>query len=500
MKRILIIAMIALSFLMSSCAVIEGETKERIVAPDNMLSPITGKWEVVELIYSLGSGNHQEADYRVGETGLFHKDGVVLGQDYTSTPSFKIKKVRTRDYLISKFKLNPASLGIEEDYIKVITIINQDRYFTEFIEVDEDTLIAYLDESFYRLERQLDQVSLEEVERYINVEKNVQRNLGDTIDESLSTGLLLGVRTQGFDDTYQIPTWEYRTYWINMQNRNLEGLYELDRILLPRKNGFWFVDQERTVEDGIIADEIKTTPLFTPDNNSEIMEAMVFDSRERTLLQERPVPSILRNILFVGNDYVSIENIELDRGDRRSLHVYAMDNLADKKPIKLSDLVGETGRDLFLEGVRSVTAVNNSTLINEENVGLVRNNGYWTLKGRINYKENEKELYRDFNIKAIPPKEMVSYDELAMPWDAVKLTVPDVQDVFSSPNNEFMVVITTSHIVIYSLEEYDIDITPVARVRLPNDSSVIMSEWAVGRYPGIWQNEMIKHGAVEVER
>ena len=202
----------------------------------------------------------------------------------------------------------------------------------------------------------------------------------------------------------------------------------------------------------------------------------------------------------MGNDYVSIENIELDRGDRRSLHVYAMDNLADKKPIKLSDLVGETGRDLFLEGVRSVTAVNNSTLINEENVGLVRNNGYWTLKGRINYKENEKELYRDFNIKAIPPKEMVSYDELAMPWDAVKLTVPDVQDVFSSPNNEFMVVITTSHIVIYSLEEYDIDITPVARVRLPNDSSVIMSEWAVGRYPGIWQNEMIKHGAVEVER
>ena len=500
MRRLLVVVMIALSFIMTSCAVIEGETKERIVAPDNNLSPITGKWEVAELVYNLGSVNNQETDSRVGDIGLFHKDGVVLGQDYTSTPSFKIKKVRTRDYLISKFKLNPASLGIEEDYIKVITIINEDQYFAEFIEVDEDTLLVYFDESFYRLERQLEAVSLEEVERYINVEKNVQRNLGETIDESLSTGLLLGVRTQGFDDAYQIPTWEYRTYWINMQNRSLEGLYELDRILLPRKNGFWFVDQERTFEEGIISDEIDATPLFTPDDNSEIMEAMVFDSRERTLLQERPVPSILRNILFVGNDYVSVENIELDRDERRSLHIYAIDNLSEKKPIKLSDLVGETGRDLFLEGVRSVTAVDENIMINEENVGLVRNNGYWTLKGRINYKENEKELYRDFNIKAIPPKEMVSYDELAIPWDAVKLTVPDVQDVFSSPNNEFMVVITTSHIVIYSLEEYDIDNTPVARIRLPNDSTVIMSEWAVGRYPGIWQNEMIKHGAAELER
>ena len=154
MRRLLLVVMIALSFIMTSCAVIEGETKERIVAPDNNLSPITGKWEVAELVYNLGSVNNQETDSRVGDIGLFHKDGVVLGQDYTSTPSFKIKKVRTRDYLISKFKLNPASLGIEEDYIKVITIINEDQYFAEFIEVDEDTLLVYFDESFYRLERQ----------------------------------------------------------------------------------------------------------------------------------------------------------------------------------------------------------------------------------------------------------------------------------------------------------------------------------------------------------
>ncbi len=500
MKKLLMLILIGISFLMTSCAVIEGEIKERIVAPDNNLAPITGKWEVTELVYSLSSINNQDESSHIGESGLFHKDGVLLGQDYTSNPSFKIKKVRARDYLISKFKLNPASLKIDDDYIKVVTILNENQYFTEFIEIDHDTMLVYLNESFYRLERQLEEVNLDEVERYINVEKNVQRNLGEIADESLSTGLLLGIKTQGFTDTYQIPTWEYKTYWINMQNRSLEGLYELDRLLLPRKNGFWFVDQERNFENGIISDEIEATPLFTPEINSEMMEAMVFDARERTLLEERPVPSILKNIVFVGNDYISVENIELEREDRRTLQVYAIDNLAEKKPIKLSDLIGDTGRDLFQEGVRSVSAIDDNIMINEENVGLVRRNGYWTLKGRINYKENEKDLYKDFNIKAIPPKEMVSYDELALPWDAIKLTVPDVEDVFSSPNNEFIVVITASHIVIYSLEEYDINSIPVARIRLPNDSTVIMSEWGVGRYTLIWQNEMIKHGATEIER
>ncbi|MGM0396558.1 MAG: hypothetical protein ACQEP4_05830 [Bacillota bacterium] len=500
MRKYLLVLLILLPFLFSSCAVIEGETKERIVAPDNNIAPITGKWEITELVYSLGGVDNQEDPPHIGESGLFHKDGVVLGQDYSSDPSFKIKKVKTRDYLISKFKLNPASLQIEDDYIQVITILNEDQYFAEFIVIDDDTMLVYKDESFYRLERQLDEVSLDEVERYINVEKNIQRNLGEDAEVSLSTGLLLGIKTQKFDDAYQIPTWEYRTYWINMQNRELAGLYKLDRILLPRKNGFWFVDQERIVENSTISDNIEATPLFTPNSNEEIMEAMTFDNRERTILEERPVPSILKNILFLGNDYISVENIELDREDRRTLQVYAIDNLSEKKAIKLSDLVGETGRDLFLEGVRSVTAIDDNIMINEENVGLVRKNGYWTMMGRINYKENDKELYRDFNIKAIPPKEMVSYDELAIPWDAVKLTVPDVEDVFSSPNNEFIVVITTSHIVIYSLEEYDIDNNPVARIRLPNDSEVVMSEWAVGRYPGIWQNEMIKHGAEEIER
>jgi len=498
MKIIRIGAMIILSILLSSCGVIEGETKERILAPENNLPPIEGRWEVVEKIY--GFTKEGEEDSFIGTLGLFHQNGVVIGEEYTNEPSYKIKKVNTKDYLIYKHKISPTSLKIEGDYVYIISIYNEDRYFNEFVKLDDDTILYGKDDNFYKLTRLQPKVSIDEVDRYIKAEKSVQSNLGGVQNEAYSSGLLLGVKVQTFDEVNQVSSWEYKTYWINMQDSQLAGFYELDKLLLPRKNGFWFIDQNRIDENSTLQDEIIATPLFAIPEVIKPLDGLEIPSGEVDQIKiERPIPSILKNILFVGNDYISVENIDLDRNDRRTLQVYAIDNLEDKQPIKLSDLVGETGRELFLEGARTVIAIDEKIIPNEENVGLVRRNGYWTFRGRVNYKENEEELFKDFNIKAIPPKEMVSYDDQSIPWDAVRLALPDVTDVFTSPNNEFIVVITTSHIVIYSLEGYDINISPLMSIRLPNDSTVIMSEWGVGRYPAIWENEMIKHGAKPVE-
>ncbi|NMR95754.1 hypothetical protein HKB01_00440, partial [Vibrio parahaemolyticus] len=102
------------------------------------------------------------------------------------------------------------------------------------------------------------------------------------------------------------------------------------------------------------------------------------------------------------------------------------DNLEDEKPIRLSDLIGENGTNLFNEGARNSVNFEKAITVNEENFGLVRRNGYWTLKGRVNFKEKEIEYFSDFSIKALPPKEMVSYDELAIPFEVLKLNLPNV--------------------------------------------------------------------------
>ncbi len=494
--KVLLILIISLS-LITGCGVIEAGVRDQIVAPDNNIPPILGKWEVSDINYKVNLNDLNITD-KIGQVGLFHKNAVMICSDYSSSPEYKIKRVKSRDYLIYKYNLEPSNLGIEDEFIKVVTIYNENNYFKEFILIDEDKLIVYDEEAFYNMKRVLKEVSEEEVNRYINIEESVQRTFTTTDMVNINSGLLLGIKVQAFDEENSLPVWEYKTYWINVNNKTSLDAYELDRLLLPRRNGFWYIDSERTIDNNLLYDEIKASPLLKVDNKKVSSEDLSFDLREKDELIVSKIPSVLKNILFVGNDYIAVENIDLNRNDRRTLQIYTIDNLKDKKPIKLSDLIGNDGKDLFQEAASSSLSLNKDILANEENVSLYRRNGYWTLKGRVNFKENNEELYKDFNIKAIPPKEMVSYDELSLPWDAIRLTVPDVVDVFSSPNSDFLVVITSENIVIYSLDEYDINKSPIGKIPLPRDSSVIMSEWAVGRYPNIWQSTMIKSGAKEI--
>src|SRR5699024_12652867 len=121
-----------------------------------------------------------------------------------------------------------------------------------------------------------------------------------------------------------------------------------------------------------------------------------------------------------------------------------------------------------------------SAIFNESNMGLFRQNGYWIFKGRVNYKKNNEELYKDFDIKAIPPEEMVSYDELKIPWNKLKMQIPQAKDIFSSPNEDIIVVENRSALLIYELSNGKIkDMSLIKKIPLPDKSSVIMSEQAI---------------------
>lgn len=497
-KFIKILVIIITVLLLTSCTIREGEVKDRVTSPENNLPPISGKW-IIEDLKKETTENLIEDNY-IGKEALFHKDGVVIGGDYSSHPSFKIKNVNAIDYLLYKYKTSAKTLGITDEKIQVVTILNENKYFYEFIKYGKDSMFVNIEDKFYSMKKVVDEVSLEEIERYINVEKSIMRTLGAVEDENLKSGILIGIKIPSYDEKNQASIWEYKTIWINSQNKRIEGLYELDQLLVPRKNGFWMIDNKREQIGSSTIDELVAIPQFKLDEGVNVLDDSNYTlETENITVEEKLVPSIIKNILFIGNDYISVENIDLDRNDRKTFQIYAIDNLTDKKPIKLSDLIGEDGTNIFYDGASSILSLDKTIIPNEENIALVRKNGYWIMRGRVNYKQNDEELSKDFNIKAIPPKEMVSYDELSIPWEAIRLMVPDVVDVFTSPNNDFIVVITMSHLVIYSIEAGDIVNQPVAKIKLPYDAKVIMSEWALGRYAGIWQNEVIKNNGVKLE-
>lgn len=500
-KYTLLILVITLALLMTSCGIRDVDSSERINAPQNNIPPIQGKWVIEEYIKGYkNQGDNSLEDSYIGKEGLFHKDGVVLGEEYSSNPSFRMKKVNAQDYLIYRYKTIPSILSIPNGDVEVITVLNENQFFYEFIKYEENHMLVYIEDTFFRLKKIVDEVSLDEINRYISVERNIMRTLDNLEADKLQTGILLGVKTPSYDEINGVPNWEYKTIWINSQDKKIVSVYELKDLLVPRKNGFWMVNVDREISLNAVKDEIVVTPQFRIEDNAfmEDEPSIVMSFGENKSFV-RTFPSVLKNILFVGNDYISIENIELDKNSKKTLQVLAMDNIQDNKSIKLSDLVGENGGKLFNEGVQNVVNLDSQTIPNEENVGLIRRNGYWSLKGRINYKQNEEELYKDFSIKAIPPKEMVSYDELTIPWNAVKLLIPEALDVFSSPNGEFIIVVTHSNLLIYSTEDGSISSNPITRIKLPYDASIIMSEWAVGRYANIWESQVIKNNGIRLE-
>lgn len=209
-------------------------------------------------------------------------------------------------------------------------------------------------------------------------------------------------------------------------------------------------------------------------------------------------PSIIKNILYVGNDYISVEEIELSN-NRKNLKTYPIDYLDNGKAVTISDILGAEGLRTFLEGAQGIMKSDTSMYLDEESFGLFRRNGYWIMKGRINYNTDGEELYRDFNIKAIPPKELVNYDELIISWNKIKSKIPEAIDAFTSPNEDILIVVTRNNLQIYAIENREISSKELGRIKLNSSDSIIMAEWSLGRYTTLWEEEVIRSGGIKIK-
>ncbi|MCG4584618.1 hypothetical protein L0P56_03845, partial [Anaerosalibacter bizertensis] len=121
------------------------------------------------------------------------------------------------------------------------------------------------------------------------------------------------------------------------------------------------------------------------------------------------------------------------------------------------------------------------------------------MKGRINVLEEDRDLYKDFNIKIIPPKELVMYDELSVSWNEVKHRVPEALDVFTSPNEDIALILTHNNILIYTIDQGKLSKEYIRKIKLNDSEAVVMAEWATGKYIYTWEEEFLKNMASVVE-
>lgn len=489
-----------LLIMLSGCTMTASDDADRIGRPSNNAMALEGTWKIDAYVggnNNTGSAQTDSADPVIGEKMGFSSLTMVFRGNYWNDVSFKVKRVNISEYFLHKNYNAENGLNVNDDEALVFTAYSQDKFLYEFVRISDDTMVVSIDDQYYRLKKVSDKFSGigNALAGSSALPAEVDRRAQSQIVRS---GLLMGIRTPVKTED-GIGDYAYNTYWISGINGYFQPILSAKDIYLPRMDGFW---------------KLRVDKRMGAEGTEDILSASMISKRgdqPQAILAEnysRRLESKLRSaIVYVGNDYVCVENTVLDSGEnttsaafKKTIRTLPVDNLSNIDGIKISDMAGENGTmamesavfELF-KGFGNNVAVNLDETTLQESFALYRKTGHWFFKGRLNLASSDLLPYMDFNLNLIPPANMVAYDMLQVPWTAIKDRVPQAVDVYTSPNKDIAVVLTRGEILLYSINGKDLAAQPSLKFPLAEGSSVVMAEWAVGDYVQSWEKSFVKN-------
>lgn len=510
MKRIKVFVLLILAtLLINGCAVTPSDSTRKIAPPKNKQLPIIGTWNIVEIIGGGSNTEESQVNEWLGKELRFSDEYIVLGDYFLKDPQYQIKRVNGQEYFLYNHKSFLEEFKLSDEQIEVITVIDKDKFFCEIIRINDEQLVLSINKFNFYLKKVSDEVgyspNLEDEQKKAE-NYNFQ---GYKEDDLIRSGVLIGLRTNADKENSknldQLHEYSYRTLWISSKNKNVNPTVEIEGITFPRRSGFWEIEFDRKTENGrtedllnaykILADEINEIPNMSIDHSQ----------------WKEKIGRIYKRIDYIGNDYVSIEIIGeggYEDSDKKwyesKLQVLPIDSLASKKNVRMIDLLGEDGIDSMKLGIQKAISSHNidrkDIIYSEElldNFGLERKLGHWFFKGRINHKEDSEIVSTDYSINIIPPSKLIFYDELYVPWTSIKDRVPGAVDAYVSPNKDIALVITKSEIIVYGVQHGQIEKTPLQKIDLKDNETVVMAEWATGHYVEEWNDFLLDLGNQE---
>ena len=478
--------------LLNGCAGPSWTTAGKIIPPVYHTCPLEGQWQVSQDLETSGGtgGGNPGAN---GEVIQLTADLAVVGDHVWRNPVFKLKKVDTASYLMTKYLNLPSRLMPDSKEVEVLTVSSAENFLGEFMKIDDRRLLAFLQNNVLYLEKVSDQVDSSLAGTELNeVPANQESYFG-------SSGVLVGLRIPGGsksnnNEAAENGEFQYQTLWLAADHLKLHPVLQDKDIFFPRRSGFWELRTGGDPEEQSSGDRLSAHDVSTKVQESQL-KTMTLSRGDVKIDAGKKV------IDYVGNDYVALETGS--KGVR--LQILPVDKISVSDGIKVSDLLGETGlaafRNARAQADRALSRNNNAAAIDdedsEENFGLIRKNGHWYLRGRINYRlQDDGDLsYRDFNVNWVPPAKLIAYDTLCLSWQYIKDRVPDAADAFTSPNRDMALVITKTKLLVYSISGGQLGSEALARIDLQPGTSVIMAEWATGSYVDSWEKAFLANGA-----
>lgn len=506
--------------ILTSCSTSQISYTAEISAPEKTDVPIFGTWVVEKYILpSDFSESNIKVDTQIGNKLIFDVDKALINENIYYDLNYKIKSISTEDYFLNNFKINPSTLNIKNSTVNVITLSSDDSFLDNYVLLEDDLLVTSKNEIFYFLKRvnsseESDGMALipEKVEILEKDDTNGTTENKDHVNASsndktenvysdiIESGILLCLKsyvpkdyTIPYQLTDSITEPSYRTLWINFNGKNASQVNEVPFILLPRKTGFWRIDTDRVVEKKYVKDYMYAYPL----------QSQIEKTKDTDSIPKNTEFNDLIDINFIGNDYLSLNlnGAGFYEGAAHSysyqlMRVVPIDTISgiNETPIPITEILGSPGELALKDG--AVSFLNSADEATKKSLetspeylsfGVARDVGKWILEGRLNYAdEASRGNYADFTIPTIPPKELVAHDNLYPSWNIIKEKVPEAIDAYSSPLENFIIILTSKNILAYSVEKGVIASEPLVEIPLLQGETPIMSQWATGNYVNSW--------------
>lgn len=487
-KKSLLLLVLFLLLALGGCAESSGASAGKIIPPSGQDCPLAGKWTVLQELDQ--NDNVEETTQQwTGSDVQFAADAAAFGGHVWGELSYKIKRVNAADYLMTKY-IPPSGISVPETQeVDVITVYAASNFLGEAMKLDDTSMIFFVQNKDLLLKKVSDETdSIPDGSDTNAQDMNQEKNEG-------TSGILLGLR---------IPSatgYTYQTLWIAADDHRPHPVLAAEQLFFPRTSGFWELKVLDSSVDGKAGNVLTARNVAAKaiDKSIEMKEAKEETEAEEGTEAEAVTDAAIRIINYIGNDYVAIE--KKDAGVNR-LQVLPIDKLSSSTGIKMFDLLGSEGAGAYLdarehaaEALRDKGVISIDRDETGENFGLVRKNGHWFFVGRINYQKDGTYEQTDFELKIIPPANLIFYDTLVLNWHKIKDRVPDAGDAFTSPNKDIVLVKTKNKLTVYPIGSEQLEENPLAEIDLQEGTTVIMAEWATGSYVESWEKSFLAYGA-----
>jgi hypothetical protein len=293
---------------------------------------------------------------------------------------------------------------------------------------------------------------------------NVTAAESEIVPDTFKSGLLVGLRSD-----YGEPS--YRTLYIAPREDAPAVVAQGSGILVPYKSSFWKIDSHQYRTETDIYQFFTSRPAGSREEDAQTRGRKLFkDDDPQTRV------SHTETILFAANEYVSLEEVEVSAAEygrnvqKRYWTTTIPELAADRKRVTLNE---------------ALEAMFRSSEYETYDWTIRRSKGYWAPYAAASRDTQSPELTELKELDVPLPKKVVNHDDICCSWEELIKLKPDAIDLYTSPEEDMIVVVTQDRLSIYG-NKNKLSASPAFSVNLLPKESVVMVQWATGRYVDEW--------------